>query len=97
MNYRTIKKTKRSGWSLVAVLSVLAVIVALGSNLMSGLVRQRQAMRRSVEERQARWLAASVAGMAPVESGDSWKPTLYRASREDRGGFVRQADHHRII
>src|SRR5262245_34606080 len=70
------KSVRRRGWALMVVLVVLGVIVALGGTLMSSMVRQRLEQRRSLEEQQARWLATSVAQMAPLEAGDSWKPSL---------------------
>lgn len=74
------QQTRRRGWALMVVLVVLSVIIALGGTLMSSLVRQRLQMRRNVEEQQARWLAASVARMAPIEARDAsnarWQPSL---------------------
>lgn len=70
------KQVRRRGWALMVVLVVLGVIVALGGTLMSSVVRQRLEQRRSLEEQQARWLAASVARMNTLEASESWKPSL---------------------
>lgn len=74
------KPGQRRGWALMAVLVVLGVVAVLGGTLLSSMVRQRLQMRRNMEEQQARWLAASIARMAPVRPGDSpsatWKSSL---------------------
>jgi type II secretory pathway pseudopilin PulG len=105
-------RTHRHGWTLMSVLIVLGVVAALGATLMSSMARQRLAMRRGFEDRQARWLAASVAQMAPVEAGASWKPSLAANSpsaqlsariEEDPSGERRivvessDNDHQRIV